>query len=291
MKNLYYYILTIVLLSITSSASGQHSYFFNQRNLITVNASVNPRLMTMKSNSASSIGMYNDGGLGLGTFYQYYNDENVLTGGHMKYNLMLNTSYGRIFGRNKIFGVEFNYQKQHMTINENSNGGYKYDQYGYDQKLLPYLISTPVFNIYDIQLTYGLFNSGYLAPNKHIISYGVGVRIFSLAENENYRKDALTPFTDLSKFMTDYDKNFIFARLSINYTYRILITKNLSFDLGINTNLTLTADFDPQEGNPSSYSFDTGKGVAYRRDFVKSRLAYQTFFNIFYFRTGLSFAI
>ncbi|HLV40860.1 MAG TPA: hypothetical protein VKY37_01180 [Brumimicrobium sp.] len=289
MKKLYYYLLTVTLFSLALNTNAQNTYFFNQRNLITVNASINPRLMALKSNK--STGMYSQDGLGLGTFYQYYNDENVLMGGHMKYNLMLNTSYGRIFGGNKIFGVEFNYQKQHMTINESSNAGYQDYNYGYDQKVIPFLVSTPVFNIYDIQLTYGLFNSSYIAPNKHIISYGLGLRIYSLSENENYRKDALTPFTDLSHYMNDYDKSFIFVRLSINYTYRILITKNLSFDLGINTNLTLTADFDPQEGFPSQPGYALGEGAAYRREFVKSRLAYQTFFNIFYFRTGLSFAI
>src|SRR5690554_6476908 len=289
MKKLYYYLLTVTLFSLALNTNGQNTYFFNQRNLITVNASINPRLMALKSNK--STGMYSQDGLGLGSFYQYYNDENVLMGGHMKYNLMLNTSYGRIFGGNKIFGVEFNYQKQHMTINESSNAGYQDYNYGYDQKVIPFLVSTPVFNIYDIQLTYGLFNSNHLAPNQHLISYGVGVRIFSLARQENYREDPSTSYTDLSYFLADYEKTFIFARLSLNYTYRILLSKNLSFDLGVNSNITLTTDFDPYDGDPSGYDFANNKKVAYSREYIKSRLGNYSFFNIFYFRTGLTFAI
>lgn len=289
MKKLYYYILTIVILSTTFSSYAQHSYFFNQKNVFSVKASVNPRLLAMHNNKDKGDFMSYQEGIGLGTFYQYYNDENVLIGGDLKYNLMLNTSYGRIFGGNKIIGLEFNYQKTHMTISESSNSGFQYSEY--NQTPIPFLISTPVFNVYDIQLTIGHFASTNISPNKHLITFGAGIRMFSLDEKQNYRSDEITPYTDLSEFMEEYDRSYIFARISVNYTYRILITKNLSFDIGVNSNLTLTTHFDPEEGNQYSYGYSIVKDAAYRRSFVQSRLGYQTFFNLFYFRTGLSFAI
>src|SRR5690554_2797618 len=368
MRNLYPYILTFVIISTAFYNQAQNSYFFNQRNIFTVNASYNPRLVfILRSNSFDA--NYYETSLGLGTYYQRYDKDDVLVGGHNKHNLMLNLAYGRIFNRNKVIGLEFNYQKHRMTINENPTSGYNnyyyeedlepylvstpvfniydiqftyglfnsnhlapnkhnlmlnlaygrifnrnkviglefnyqkhrmtinenptsgYNNYYYEEDLEPYLVSTPVFNIYDIQFTYGLFNSNHLAPNQHLISYGVGVRIFSLDKKENYREDPSTPYTDLSYFLADYEKNFIFARLSLNYTYRILLSKNLSFDLGVNSNITLTTDFDPYDGDPSGYDFANNKKVAYSREYIKSRLGNYSFFNIFYFRTGLTFAI
>ncbi|WP_417266665.1 hypothetical protein [Brumimicrobium sp.] len=288
MRNLYPYILTFVIISTAFYNQAQNSYFFNQRNIFTVNASYNPRLVPiLRSNSFDA--NYYETSLGLGTYYQRYDKDDVLVGGHNKHNLMLNLAYGRIFNRNKVIGLEFNYQKHRMTINENPTSGY--NNYYYEEDLEPYIVSTPVFNIYDIQFTYGLFNSNHLAPNQHLISYGVGVRIFSLDKKENYREDPSTPYTDLSYFLADYEKNFIFARLSLNYTYRILLSKNLSFDLGVNSNITLTTEFDPYAGDPSGYDFANNKKVAYSREYIKSRLGNYSFFNIFYFRTGLTFAI
>lgn len=289
MRNLYTYILTFVIISTAFYNQAQDSYFFNQRNIFTVNVSYNPRLVPILRSNSFDGNYYDETSLGMGTYYQRYNEDNVLVGGHKKHNLMLNLAYGRVFNRNKVIGLEFNYQKQRMTFNENSMSGYS--SYYYEENPMPYVVSTPVFNIYDVQFTYGLFNSNHLAPNQHLISYGVGVRIFSLDKNENYRQDALTPFTDLSDFLSDYEKNFVFARLSLNYTYRILLTKNLSFDLGVNTNITLTTEFDPYTGNPSGYNYANNKKVAYSREYIKSRLGHYSFFNIFYFRTGLTFAI
>jgi hypothetical protein len=119
----------------------------------------------------------------------------------------------------------------------------------------------------------------------------VGLRIFSLDQKQNYRKDKDTPFTDLSNFMTDYEQNFYFPRISINYTFRMLLTKNVSLDIGVNSNLTMTFNFDPQTGDPTQYDYTTDTSIAYGREYVESRLGHTTFFNIFYFRTGLSFAI
>lgn len=289
MKNIYFYLFIGSLLCTSINANAQNSYFFNQKNLFSVHASFNPRLIPM---SQDNKGVDNfgtaDAGIGRGTFYQYYNDDNELIGGNEKVNLMLNTSYGRLFGGNNIIGVEFNYQKHYLTMSENSNMGYTVGL-GYDEDFDPFLISTPIFNVYDLQLVYGYFTSGTISPNKHLFSFGAGVRIFSLDQDHNYRKDAATPFTDLSNFMEGYDENFMFIRLSMNYTYRILITKNLSFDIGLNANLGLTLNMDQGEGYKPGPGNENGP--AFERYYVNSKLGAETFFNILYFRTGFSFAI
>lgn len=287
MKNLYHYILISILISTAYSSNAQDSYFFNQKNLFSIHASYNPRLIP-KSNDKEDY----PGNIGIkkGTYYQYYNDKNVLVRDQQKSNLMLNTSYGRLFGGHSIFGIEFNYQKQNLTVNKNANLGPDYDG---DYTIKPFLASTPVYNVFDIQLTYGYFESSNIAPNKHIFSFGAGVRIFSLDQNQNYRKDADTPFTNLSTFIGSYDENIVFLRLSMNYTYRILITKNVSIDLGINTNVSVSGGLDATLGIPNEvyYDYQSESGPMYSKEFIDSKLGHETFFNIFYFRAGLSFAI
>src|SRR5690554_1327465 len=89
MRNLYPYILTFVIISTAFYNQAQNSYFFNQRNIFTVNASYNPRLVPiLRSNSFDA--NYYETSLGLGTYYQRYDKDDVLVGGHNKHNLMLN---------------------------------------------------------------------------------------------------------------------------------------------------------------------------------------------------------
>jgi len=292
MRTIYFYTLIAFFICIGSVSSAQNSYFFNQKNLISVHASVNPRLVPMYKNNSGSYDMYGLNGLGKGTYYQYYDDENNLRSDHQKYNLMLNTSYGRVIGKHNIIGIEFNYQKHHLTVNSSANMGideYSYENsYEYTKK--PFLLSTPVFNVFDLQLFSGRFDNSNIAPNKHLLTYGAGVRIFSLDKSQNYRKSSGEPYTDLAKFMHGYDDSFVFVRFSLNYTFRILITKNLSFDIGLNTNLTMTLDFDDLLGGIDGYDYIPKDFVAYSRDYVKSNLGSSTFFNMFYLRTGLSYA-
>lgn len=290
MKKIYFYIFVSILLCVSISSYAQNSYFFNQKNLISIHASMNPRLMPMSHDNEYVDEFSSSDGIHRGTFYQRYNEDNELVGGNEKINLMLNTSYGRLFGGHHIIGVEFNYQKHFLTMNENSNMGYTYvDDYNTDPEMKPFLFSSPVFNVYDFQLFYGYFFTGAISPNKHLITFGGGVRIFSLDQDQNYRKNSETPFTDLSNFMTAYDQNIMFVRFSINYTYRILLTKNLSFDIGFNTNLGLSFEMDAaQEYQPGD---GAENGAVYKRSFIRNRLGTENFYNIFYLRTGLSFAI
>lgn len=283
MKNSYSYLFLIVLMGASYSSDAQNSYFFNQKNLISIHASMNPRLMPMSQNNKNTNYFGSNPGIGRGTYYQYYDDKNKLSGKHKKLNLMLNTSYGRLFGGNKIIGVEFNYQKHYFTMNEKANTGYSQDGSGIDFK--PFLISSPVFNIYDVQLFFGFFLTGNTSPNKHLLTFGGGTRIFSLDKKQNYRQDAETPYTNLSRFVQDPDKSFVYFRLSMNYTYRILLTKNLSFDIGVNGNFWLYLNMDNGE------QYTGGENIAYTRYYMKSKLGAQTLYNMFYFRTGLSFAI
>lgn len=284
MKKIYFYLFLSVLMGVSFLSNAQNSYFFNQKNLISVHLSMNPRLVPMSQNNKSTGYFGSTPGIGRGTYYQYYDDKNKLSGEHKKLNLMLNTSYGRLFGGNKIVGVEFNYQKHYLTMNENANTGYSLDGSGEDFQ--PFIISSPVFNIYDVQLFFGLFLTGNTSPNKHLLTFGGGVRMFSLDKKQNYRQDAETPYTDLSKFVEDPDKSFVYFRLSMNYTYRILLTKNLCFDLGINSNFWVYLRMD----NGEQYT-GGDYGIAYDRNFMKGKLGAQTLYNMFYFRTGLSFAI
>src|SRR5690554_4646740 len=101
MRNLYPYILTFVIISTAFYNQAQNSYFFNQRNIFTVNASYNPRLVPiLRSNSFNT--NYYKTSLKLKTYYQHYNKDDILIGGHNKHNLILNLTYGRIFNKNKI---------------------------------------------------------------------------------------------------------------------------------------------------------------------------------------------
>lgn len=266
------------------NSNAQNSYFFNQKNLFSLHVSMNPRLMPMKQDNKYVDPYSSPDGIGRGTFYQYYNDDNELIGGNEKVNLMLNVSYGRLFGGRHLVGAEFNYQKHYLTMSEDSNIGYPVGE-PYGENPIPLLISTPVFNVYDLQVFYGYFISGSMSPNKHLFTYGGGIRMFSLDKNQNYRKNAGTPFTDLSQFVGGYDRSFIYARVTINYTYRIFLTKNLCLDLGINTNIGLYLDMDYGEG------YQIGNKVAYNRNYIRAKLGAETALNVFYFRTGLSFAI
>ncbi|WP_107038478.1 hypothetical protein [Brumimicrobium mesophilum] len=278
----FVFISTVFSLSVT----GQDSYFFNQKNMFSVRASFNPRLIPMRQDNNS----YSQDGIGRGTYYQYYDESNKLYENNQRYNLMLNTSYARLYDGNKIIGVEFNYQKHNLTMNENANW-YSYQEIDGSYITEPFLISTPVFNVFDIQILSGRFNGNFISPNKHLWTYGLGVRIFSLDQNQNYRMDVETPITDLENLIEDFDRVYVFTRLSINYTYRILITKSLSLDLGINANFGLYQEMDPVYGNPGQSFYDGGNSPIYSRYFVKNKLGHETFFNILYFRSGLSFAL
>lgn len=281
-----------VILSTALNSNAQNTYFYNQKNFFSLKASFNPRLIPMRQDKVFGKDTYGNVGVGRGTYYIYYDDNNQLAVDQQKVNLMLNANYGRLFDGNRFIGAEFNYQKHHFTVNENANIGYEDGWYeDYDSHWIPYEISTPVFNIYDIQFQYGKFSSNYIAPNKHLWTYGIGVRIISLDQKQNYRSDSETPFTDLNDFMEDYDKPFIFFRASINYTYRILITKNLSLDLGFNLNAgAAMKDAAAMAGIPSQSDYITNNQSAYPRFFMKSNLSNETFHNIFYFRSGLSYA-
>lgn len=289
MKNLYQYIIAALLIGFTQSSFSQNTYFFNQKNIFSVHASFNPRLIPMGQNNLDNTNIGEHIGVGRGTYYIYYDENNKLVGEHQKTNLMLNFNYGRLLGGENLIGVEFNYQKHHFTMNKNANNGYQEDDYS--SGLIPYEISTPVFNTYDIQFQYGRFTSANLAPSKHLWTYGLGIRLISLDQKQNYRSDSETQFTDLNDFMEDYDKPFVFVRFSTNYTYRILITKNLSFDLGVNFNIGLAAmHAEVVDGIPSTHDYSLNNS-AYQRSFIKAKLSHETLYNIFYFRSGLSFAL
>lgn len=93
--------------------------------------------------------------------------------------------------------------------------------------------------------------------------------------------------------MQGYDKAITPLRLTVGYTYRILLTKNLSLNLGVDGNIGLFTGFTPQDGYPNGYLYfyQNENTAIYNYGFIRSRLKYETFFNIIYFRGGLSFAI
>lgn len=282
MRKLYFYIVVGLLLWTPIESYAQNSYFLNQRNLISLHVSLNPRLIPMSKDNTQTNSMLGENtleGIWPGSFYQRYNDDNELVGGNEKMNIMLNASYAFIFGKRSLLGVEFNYQKHYLTMNEASTEP--------SQEGLPILVSTPLFNVYDLQLFYGFFSSGTIAPNKHLFTFGAGARIFSLDQDHNYRKDAETPYTNLANYMEGYDESFVYFKTSINYTYRILLTKNLSFDIGVNANIGLSLNMDSGEG----YFQYHVNGPYYDRSFVKNKLGAETMLNILYFRAGLSLAI
>lgn len=282
MKKIYFYLFIGAFVCIPLHLNAQNSYFYSQRNLISLHIGFNPRLPAMNQDVISMEDK--EGQLGRGTYFQYYDEKNELIKGNQKVNLMLNASYGRLFKGNKVIGVEFNYQKHHLTWNEGANVA-KVDEFG-NLTFKPFLTSNPVFNVYEVQVFYGSFLSKGTAPSKHLLTYGAGVRMFSLDQSQNYRKDSQTPYTDLSKFMEGYDDLLVYARISANYTYRLLLTKNLSLDLGVNFNLGIYMDMDHGE------SYQSGdNGVAFDRYYIKSRLGAETFYNMLYLRAGLSFAI
>ncbi|RFC55561.1 hypothetical protein [Brumimicrobium aurantiacum] len=287
MKNSQLLIIIILLFGVSQNSIGQDAYFYNQKNIFSIRANFNPRLIPLSQNQGSPYGV------GRGTYYLRYNENNELLGGHQKMNLMLNANYARLYNGNKVIGFEVNYQKHHFTMSENAIDFIHSDSDGYYNDIeIPYHISTPIFNTFDFQVQFGSFSSSYIAPNKHLWTYGFGIRLFSLDQNQNYRKDSETPYTDLDTYMEDYDKPFIFYRFSVNYTYRTLITKNLSFDIGFNLNAGLAAmKAEAVEGDPSTYGSIYGDEYAYNRYFIQAKLAHETFYNIIYFRTGLSFAI
>src|SRR5690554_6951889 len=125
MTKTLFYTIAFLLTGISFSSFGQHSYFFNQKNVFSVRTNFNPRLIPIRQNDSNDGMGGAEEGVGRGTYYQYYDESNNLVGGHQKVNVMLNTSYKRLFGGNKFFGVEFNYQKHNFTMNENANMGYK----------------------------------------------------------------------------------------------------------------------------------------------------------------------
>jgi len=55
--------------------------------------------------------------------------------------------------------------------------------------------------------------------------------------------------------MQGYDKAITPLRLTVGYTYRILLTKNLSLNLGVDGNIGLFTGFTPQDGYPNGYLF------------------------------------
>jgi hypothetical protein len=298
MEKLHLSIFACLLFFMSQNIYGQETYFFNQRNLISLHASFNPRLIPMGQNDNfnNSLGAQ-DVGVGRGTYYQSYDENNKLVYGNQNFNLMFNGSYKRIYNSNRIIGVEFNYQKHNLTMNENATLGYSYiDPFNSNEQVaIPFEISTPLFNVYDIQFLWGSFSDASTSPNKHLLTYGLGVRMFSLDQNQNYRFDANTPYTDLANYMEDYDEMYIYARLSMNYTYRILITKNLSLDLGVNFNIGLYQDMEADGGLPMQSGYyseeNPSDSPAYVRYFVKNKLGHETFYNMIYFRTGFSFAL
>ncbi|WP_146194194.1 hypothetical protein [Brumimicrobium oceani] len=297
MNKLHISLFSFLMLGFFPIALGQDNYFFNQRNIFSVNASFNPRLIPMNQNGSFNDEMgASNAGIGRGTYFQGYNENNELVSDFQNFNLMLNTSYMRLYNANRIVGVEFNYQKHNLTMNENAVLEYKYDPFDADKDIeVPFEISTPVFNVYDVQFLWGVFSDATISPNKHLFTCGLGVRMFSLDQKQNYRFDEATPYTDLENYMEDYDKMYIFTRFSMNYTYRILITKNLSFDLGVNLNIGLYQDMEADGGLPmqSGYYSEENpiESPAYARYFVKNKLGHETFYNMIYFRSGLSFAL
>ncbi len=272
---LYIIVFQLMLVSTFNSFAQKHSYFYNQKNSFAIRASINPRLIPMSNNRGDAL----DGG----TYFQGYDKNNKRVRGDEKVNLMLNLSYGRLFGGNKIIGAEFNYQKHHLTVNrklfvDNDN----IDPDSYEKKGIPFLSSSPIFNVYDINVFFGHFKKSALAPSQHLFQYGFGVRMSSLNTKQNYRMDANTPITDLSKFVEGPDDNYLSLRFTFSYTYRILLTKNLNLDLGLSTCVGLSL---VQGG---LYTFNENEPI-YNKYYIETRLKFENFMNILYFRSGLSF--
>lgn len=282
-----------VLIATSHFATSQNKYFYNQKNFISLRLNFNPRIVAMTNNGKKP----SEDGTAYGTYYQEYNKNGILTKRKQNMNLMLNFNYGRLFAERYLVGFEINYQKHHLTMKKNGLYLPKKDPniidfYDSDYPT-PFSASSPIFNTFDFMLSIGRFSSKSLSPNKHLFQLAAGVRAFFLDKKQAYYYDANTPITDLSRFMEGYDKPFIVSRISLIYTYRILITKGLSFDIGASVNANISANFTPKDGAPTGYkAFNSGSNQPiYDRLFVKTRLGYESFLNIFYFRTGFSYAL
>lgn len=283
-------VLFIFILFIVPFNFGQKSFFYGQKNLISIGTLVSPRLFHIQNNNQ------NYRSSGHGTYYQHYDEKGKLESGNQVVNLMLNASYLRMITRNMAIGLEFSYQKHNLTNHKTLAEEFIYYQDLNDVVIEEFTASSPRFNMYEVKFIAGSFLGPNIAPGNHLLQYGIGFRSYSLDQKMQYYFDKDTPVTH-SQFMGGYENNFIFIRLSIGYTYRVLLTKNLSLDLGATFNLGGGNIFgDSYSGNnafPQGYFYfkDTPERIIYDRPYVKNRLGRETFSNVIYFRFGLSFAI
>lgn len=286
-------LLFLLILFIVPSGFGQKSFFYGQKNIFSVNARLSPRLFHIQNDNLGA------GTSGHGTYYQNYDENGRLKSGNQQVNLMLNVSYLRMVGRKTGIGLEFNYQKHHLTNHKELEYDYiHYDVDGYvgnNVVIDEFTASTPVFNMYEVKLIAGTFLGPNIAPGNHLFHYGVGFRSYSLDQNRQYYYDKDTPVTH-RQFMAGYDSNIMFLRFTVGYTYRLLLTKNLSLDIGSDFNLGGAIMGETYSGNnsfPQGYFYFENKAnnVIYDRPYVKNRLGKETFSSMIYFRAGLSFAI
>lgn len=283
-------LLFLLVLFIVPSSFGQKSYFYDQKNIFSIHARLSPRISVMRNDVLGA------GSSSYGSYYQHYDENGNLISGNQKVNLMLNASYLRMVGRKIGIGLEFSYQKHNMTIHENYSGLYT----GYDDNSIDYeehdsfTASTPVFNVYEVKFIAGSFLGRNIAPSRHLLHYGIGFRTYSLDQSKQYHYDKDTPVTH-RQFMSSYDSNFTFLRLTVGYTYRLLLTKNLSLDLGADFNLGggNIMGLSSPESFPEGYFYFKNEGnyEIYDRAYMKNRMGFETFSNVIYFRAGVSFAI
>ncbi|WP_107038483.1 hypothetical protein [Brumimicrobium mesophilum] len=212
-----------------------------------------------------------------GTYYYERDNNDELVVKQQKVNLMLNLFYGRLVRNRILLGVDFSYQKHHITA--------------FEHELNPeYDIVNPVYNIIEIQGSFGIFLGQSIAPNKHLLQFQYGPRLFFI--KNNYNSDDGNSETELDQLYTtvDYKIPMHFMRFSVNYTYRQMLTENLNLDLGVTTNFGIYSTFlDPY--SPFYYDYYTGSinFLTYSPSYMKSRLARETMRNILYFKVGLSY--
>jgi len=152
-----------------------------------------------------------------------YDDNNNLVEKFKLFRVDYRLAYQRIVTPKFALGAEFAYHKTTIGLS-------KFDTYDYYNNIISTASSDPVFRTMSYMLTAEFYNSKGIAGAGFSSQVGIGPKIYSFIDGENYR------FSKDSVITNPYpvtDGNLIAINLFYELSYKMPITNSIFFNLGV----------------------------------------------------------
>lgn len=270
-------VLPVVVLTISKS-NAQTPGYLGKKNLVSIFTTPSFRLLP-------AFGPFGEGGSGYDT-YVAINNGNSISNSTKVGRIDLRIGYTRVIDRQKQLGAEFGYE--HIILPSN--------RYYSDNKM-----SSPQLNQYGGYIKFGLTSGKFIAPVGLTTTFGIGPQFYKFDRSDPYFLYA-SGYGNVSDTLTafpDYTSSMWSLNLFYQVSYRIILAKSLSLELGLRlrtgfvfmgSNISTDYNFNAQ----SIYNFGYDPTIdrpLYTKDDLRNMLRNEVTLNLVQFRFGLNFML